>query len=144
MERPIQTPLPADLPVNWQTYQIVSPDGVSVGLDEKHGYNYQAEQVNAAQRGVNALNEAFDRAAALDHKHTAAEVGALPLAGDIDCGHFDEETGAVSLHDASPIAHQLMEVDGNATEASKAAESLEEHMADPLAHRNIILDGNLN
>lgn len=66
------------------------------------------------------------------------------LAGDIDCGHFDEETGAVSLHDASPIAHQLMEVDGNATEASKAAESLEEHMADPLAHRNIILDGNLN
>lgn len=63
---------------------------------------------------------------------------------DIDCGHFDEETGAVSLHDASPIAHQLMEVDGNATEASKAAESLEEHMADPLAHRNIVLDGNLN
>lgn len=66
------------------------------------------------------------------------------LAGDIDCGYFDEEGGALALHDASPRTHRLMAVDGNAIEVSQAAETLEEHMADPLAHRNIILDGNMD
>ena len=57
---PIQPPLAADLPTNWQPNQIVSPDGVSAGLSEQHGYNHLMEQVNAAQRGVNALGQAIN------------------------------------------------------------------------------------
>ena len=57
---PIQPPLAADLPTNWQPNQIVSPDGVSAGLSEQHGFNYLMEQVNAAQQGVNALGQAIN------------------------------------------------------------------------------------
>lgn len=65
MQRPISASLPADLPENWQTGQIVSPTGTEVGLSEQYGYNYQSAQINAAQQGVNALNEAFDNIAPL-------------------------------------------------------------------------------
>ena len=58
--RPIETPLPADLPENWTAGQIVAPDGASVGLSRQHGYNYLMQQVNKAQQGVNAVNEAFE------------------------------------------------------------------------------------
>lgn len=58
--RPIDAPLPADLPENWTAGQIVAPDGTSVGLSPQHGYNYLMEQVNRAQQGVNAVNEAFE------------------------------------------------------------------------------------
>ena len=61
MSRPLTTPLPADLPENWTDTQYVSPGGIEVGLSEKHGYNYQSRQINAAQRAVNALNEAFEQ-----------------------------------------------------------------------------------
>lgn len=59
-DRPISAPLPADLPENWANGQIVSPDGSSVGLSARHGYNYLMEQVNAAQEAANDLNAAFD------------------------------------------------------------------------------------
>lgn len=59
-EKPIKTPLPADLPENWTAGQIVAPDGSAVGLSEQHGYNYLMAAVNRAQRGVNAVNEAFE------------------------------------------------------------------------------------
>lgn len=49
--------LPADLPENWTSGQIISPNGTEVGLDAKHGYNYLMKQVNAAQAGVNTLND---------------------------------------------------------------------------------------
>lgn len=60
MNRPLSTQLPADLPENWQAEQTVSPNGIDVGLTQKHGYNYQSKQINDAQKSVNALNEAFD------------------------------------------------------------------------------------
>lgn len=50
----LTTPLPADLPENWQANQIVAPNGADVGLSAKHGYNYQSSAINLAQRGVNA------------------------------------------------------------------------------------------
>lgn len=59
-EKPIQTPLPADLPTNWVMNQIVSPNGTEVGLSQQHGYNYLSNAVNQAQEGVNTLNEAFE------------------------------------------------------------------------------------
>ena len=49
--------LPADLPENWTSGQIISPNGTEVGLDAKHGYNYLMKQVNAAQTGVNTLSD---------------------------------------------------------------------------------------
>lgn len=48
-------PLPADLPENWTSGQIVAPTGAEVGLDEQHGYNYLMKQVNNAQKALKAL-----------------------------------------------------------------------------------------
>lgn len=48
-------PLPADLPENWTSGQIVAPTGAEVGLDDQHGYNYLMMQVNNAQRALKAL-----------------------------------------------------------------------------------------
>ena len=58
-DKPIQSPLPANLPENWTVGQIVAPAGADVGLSQQHGYNYLMEQVNAAQEAVNTMNDAF-------------------------------------------------------------------------------------
>lgn len=50
-------PLPADLPENWTSGQIIAPTGEEVGLDNQHGYNYLMRQVNNAQKAATALNE---------------------------------------------------------------------------------------
>lgn len=50
-------PLPADLPENWTSGQIVAPTGTEAGLDEQHGYNYLMKQVNNAQKAANALDK---------------------------------------------------------------------------------------
>ncbi len=50
-------PLPADLPENWTSGQIIAPTGAEAGMDEQHGYNYLMKQVNNAQRAAKALNE---------------------------------------------------------------------------------------
>ena len=48
-------PLPADLPENWTSGQIVAPTGAEAGLDDQHGYNYLMRQVNNAQKALKAL-----------------------------------------------------------------------------------------
>lgn len=48
-------PLPADLPENWTSGQIIAPTGAEAGLDDQHGYNYLMMQVNNAQRALKAL-----------------------------------------------------------------------------------------
>ena len=48
-------PLPADLPENWTSGQIIAPTGAEVGMDEQHGYNYLMKQVNNAQKALKAL-----------------------------------------------------------------------------------------
>ena len=63
-EKPIKTPLPADLPEDWNIDQTVAPDGTAVGLTEQHGYNYLMAAVNRAQRGVNQINDAFEKISA--------------------------------------------------------------------------------
>ena len=50
-------PLPADLPENWTSGQIIAPTGAEAGLDNQHGYNYLMRQVNNAQKAATALNE---------------------------------------------------------------------------------------
>ncbi len=56
---PIPTPLPADLPENWQTGQTVAPKGSDVGLPEQYGYNYQSKQINDAQKAANDIGAQF-------------------------------------------------------------------------------------
>lgn len=48
-------PLPADLPENWTSGQIVAPTGAEAGLDTQHGYNYLMRQVNNAQKALKVL-----------------------------------------------------------------------------------------
>lgn len=48
-------PLPADLPENWTSGQIIAPTGAEAGLDDQHGYNYLMQQVNNAQKALKAL-----------------------------------------------------------------------------------------
>lgn len=50
------TPLPADLPTDWQAGDTIAPNGADVGKSEQYGYNYLMQQVNAAQTGVNKAN----------------------------------------------------------------------------------------
>ncbi len=50
-------PLPADLPENWTSGQIIAPTGAEAGLDDQHGYNYLMRQVNNAQKAATALNK---------------------------------------------------------------------------------------
>lgn len=57
---PTNINLPANLPENWQTGQIVSPSGTEVGLSKQHGYNYLMQQVNDTQEAANALSQAVD------------------------------------------------------------------------------------
>ena len=73
-DNPITVSLPADLPEDWAENEIVAPEGQSVGLDQQHGYNYLAEQVNAAQRAATQINDAFgDLSTAASVAFTASE-----------------------------------------------------------------------
>ena len=58
--KPIPTPLLADLPEDWVVNQIVAPTGEEVGLSEQHGYNYLMAKVNEAIQAINDLNEGFE------------------------------------------------------------------------------------
>ena len=66
-------PLPANLPTNWNSGQTISPNGVEVGLSERHGYNYLMEQVNKVQEAANEIKEASSDAAPKNHAHTGSD-----------------------------------------------------------------------
>ncbi len=90
-DRPLSTPLPADLPENWTTGQTVAPSGADVGLSQQHGYNYLMEQVNAAQRAANAINESFDT---ISGKRTCRVTVGTSTAGwtQADCDYLCDGT----------------------------------------------------
>lgn len=54
------SPLTQSLPTNWTSGQIVAPNGSDVGYEEKYGYNYLMQTVNAIIQAVNSINNAFD------------------------------------------------------------------------------------
>lgn len=89
--RPLPTPLPADLPEDWADSQIVAPSGASVGLSEQHGYNYLMKMVNRAQQAANALNEGFDT---VSGKRTCRVVVGTSTAGwtEGDCDYLCDGT----------------------------------------------------
>lgn len=76
---PLQNPLPANLPENWQFGQIVGPNGTDVGFSKEHGYNYLMQQVNAVEEAANTLGDAFSTLA--DGDGTGAALNALKLGG---------------------------------------------------------------
>lgn len=90
-DKPIAAPLPADLPENWQAGQIVAPTGEEVNLSHQHGYNYLMEMVNKAQRGVNAVNDAFE---SVSGKRTCRFVVGTSTAGwtEADCDFLCDGT----------------------------------------------------
>lgn len=90
-DRPLPTPLPADLPEDWTSGQIVAPDGADVGLSEQHGYNYLMGQVNATQRALNTINEGFD---SISGKRTCRFVIGTSTAGwtQADCDYLCDGT----------------------------------------------------
>ena len=57
MGKIVTTPLPHDLPENWNETQYIAPDGSDVGLTEQHGYNYLMKMVNDSQRAIQELDE---------------------------------------------------------------------------------------
>ena len=54
------SPLTQSLPTNWTSGQIVAPNGSDVGYEEKYGYNYLMQTVNAIIQAVNSINNAFE------------------------------------------------------------------------------------
>lgn len=90
-DRPFDTPLPADLPEDWISGQIVAPAGADVGLSEQHGYNYLMAAVNAVQRAANAINESFDT---ISGKRTCRVTVGTSTAGwtQADCDYLCDGT----------------------------------------------------
>lgn len=84
MSNPITVELPADLPTDWQQYQVVSPNGTEAGLDEQHGYNYLMEQVNNAQTAAKECGEALG-----DTVPASREINGHPLTDDVDLNAAD-------------------------------------------------------
>lgn len=84
MSNPITVELPADLPTDWQQYQVVSPNGTEAGLDEQHGYNYLMEQVNNAQTAAKECGEALG-----DTVPASREINGHPLTDDVTLSAAD-------------------------------------------------------
>ena len=46
-----------DLPTNWSDDQVISPNGVEVGLTNQYGYNYLMNKINELIRVVNSITK---------------------------------------------------------------------------------------
>lgn len=101
-------PLPADLPENWTSGQIIAPTGAEAGLDEQHGYNYLMRQVNNAQKAATALNEGkadsvvpHDLSIPITGWQTDTEVAEYPHYIDITADVTSTTVVSVSIDPAS-------------------------------------------
>lgn len=126
MANPITVPLPADLPTDWTTNQIVSVDGTSAGYTEQYGYNYLMEQVNNAQIAVSQCGAAI----------------ADGIVGTVLQSYNAPQTNAVEIHNSTAYTHTDLNVDGNVDTLSSGDQTLEEHEVNPQAHQNLYVDGN--
>ena len=135
-DNPITVSLPADLPEDWAENQIVAPEGQSVGLDQQHGYNYLMEQVNAAQTAAVQIGAAFSGLA------TTEDVDGTLKATVQVTYNGAQPANPVAVHNAAPLSHQNLYVDGNNVTSTDNSATLEEHMANPMAHQNLVIDGN--
>lgn len=58
MDNFITVPLPADLPTDWQTDDIVAPNGTDAGMEQQYGYNYLMQAVNNSQTAIQETADA--------------------------------------------------------------------------------------
>lgn len=135
-DNPITVSLPADLPEDWAENEIVAPEGQSVGLDQQHGYNYLMEQVNNAQTAASQIGAAFSGLA------TTEDVDGTLKATIQVTYNGAQPANPVAVHNAAPLSHQNLYVDGNNVTSANNSATLEEHMANPMAHQNLVIDGN--
>lgn len=101
-------PLPADLPENWTSGQIIAPTGAEAGLDNQHGYNYLMKQVNNAQKAATALNKGkadsvvpHDLSIPITGWQTDTEVAEYPHYIDITADVTSTTVVSVSIDPAS-------------------------------------------
>lgn len=101
-------PLPADLPENWTSGQIIAPTGAEAGLDNQHGYNYLMKQVNNAQKAATALNagkadsvDPHDLFIPITGWQTDTEVAEYPYYIDITADVTSTTVVSVSIDPAS-------------------------------------------
>lgn len=101
-------PLPADLPENWTSGQIIAPTGAEAGLDDQHGYNYLMRQVNNAQKAAKELNKGkadsvvpHDLSIPITGWQTDTEVAEYPHYIDITADVTSTTVVSVSIDPAS-------------------------------------------
>ena len=87
--KPLSSPLTADLPENWTYGQTVAPTGQEVGLPNNYGYNYLMAKVNEAREAINTINDAF---AGLPDNNTLSQY--LKLSGGTMTGNIVMSNGA--------------------------------------------------
>lgn len=87
--KPLPSPLTADLPENWTYGQTVAPTGQEVGLPNNYGYNYLMAKVNEARTAINTINDAF---AGLPDNNTLSQY--LKLSGGTMTGNIVMSNGA--------------------------------------------------
>lgn len=97
--KPIPTNPTADIPQNWTDGQIVAPSGTSVGLTEKHGWNYIMSKINQALTMIGTLNDAWDSFMALAFKASAS--GSYTPAGTVSKPTITVEVNTESIGSAS-------------------------------------------
>ena len=105
--------------------------------------------VGDVQEGMEAVLQECIPRAQLGQPNGAASLdggGKLPSAQlpvVIDCGVWGSAPPEdIAAHNAAPLAHQALIVDGNNVNGIDVSQTLEEHMANPYAHQNLIVDGN--
>ena len=113
----------------------VNPAGAATTADLDNLRNeMQQEYIPRAQLGQPG------GAASLDN---SGKLPATQLPAAIDCGVWGNTPPEnIVIHDANPLAHQNLLVDGNNAVGVDNSQTLEEHMANPYAHQNLIVDGN--
>lgn len=123
-EKQLPGQLPADLPENWTSGQIVAPAGADVGLSEQHGYNYQSKQINSTQRAVNQILEVLETGDIENtvtvegggHMDIRESLGGPPytiiVTEETDAQLTAEDVGAIPLPD-NPAVGQALIYDGS-------------------------------
>ncbi len=109
-------PLPADLPENWTSGQIIAPTGAEAGLDDQHGYNYLMKQVNNAQKAATALN---DGKAAVVAPHTFT----IPTTGWVDDTSVADFPHKLDISIEELTAQDIVNVAVNPDDTTPAADA---------------------
>lgn len=123
-DRPLPDQLPADLPEDWTSGQIVAPEGADAGLSEQHGYNYQSKQINNAQRAINQIRDVLE-SGDIENAVTVSGGGHMTMVGSLGDPPYEitvteetdepltaEDVGAIPLPE-NPVKGQALIFNGS-------------------------------